>query len=383
MLSTSLTPFDPSDPVALAWAAARMSPLHGSEPGLPTDDLAALREVIGDARIVGLGEATHGTREHFRFKERIIRWLVEEEGFSVVAFEANMPEAERVNDFVRGGDGDVAALLGGMYFWTWNTEEVAELVTWMREYNIARERGDGLGGEPGGDALADDARAGEAVDGGEVGPPLSFVGFDMQSAGVSREIVRAYVRDHDPGWLGELDAAYEALGAAQRGGAFAYVFASLEGANVAGTTLSLHGAIRTENVVNGWAGLWISAHAPDGTVIANEQMRGSGPVGTQPWKEHEIGLDVPPEASSVTYGPLIAGSGGTAWFDRIELKRGGVPVRPAGPFDFEDDDEVAFTGRTPLPGFTDEVTDEEAFHGARSLRLRLPAQAQPSTLSKG
>ena len=94
-----------------------------------------LQKLIGNARIVSLGEATHGTREFFQLKHRMLEFLATEMGFTIFSIEANMPEAYRLNDYVLNGTGDPAQLLRGMYFWTWNTEEVLEMIRWMREFN--------------------------------------------------------------------------------------------------------------------------------------------------------------------------------------------------------------------------------------------------------
>jgi hypothetical protein len=71
-----------------------------------------------------MGEATHGSREFFQMKHRMLEFLAEKMGFTVFAIEANWPESLAVNDFVLNGEGDPAVALAGMYFWTWNTEEV-------------------------------------------------------------------------------------------------------------------------------------------------------------------------------------------------------------------------------------------------------------------
>jgi hypothetical protein len=99
--------------------------------------MQALKQLIGNARIVSLGEATHGTREFFQLKHRMLEFLATEMGFTIFSIEANMPEAYRLNDYVLNGTGDPAELLRGMYFWTWNTEEVLEMIRWMRAFNAS------------------------------------------------------------------------------------------------------------------------------------------------------------------------------------------------------------------------------------------------------
>ena len=149
-------------------------------------DLQPLRNVIGDARIVSLGEGTHGTREFFQMKHRLLEFLATEMGFTHFAIEANMPEAYRVNEYVLTGVGDPAELLEGMYFWTWNTREVLDMILWMRELN-ASGRG-----------------------------PVQFTGFDMQFSGVAAPIARAFLVKADPDSVPAADSAFaKALAAEQ------------------------------------------------------------------------------------------------------------------------------------------------------------------------
>jgi erythromycin esterase len=125
------------------------------------DDLTGLDRLIGDARIVALGEASHGTAEFFQMKHRLLEFLVERKGFTVFAIEGNWPEAQVADCFIKTGEGDAGAALAAMYFWTWQTEEVSALLHWMRHYNATR---------------------GER-------PVLSFAGFDMQYQNVAMQRV--------------------------------------------------------------------------------------------------------------------------------------------------------------------------------------------------
>ncbi|WP_257298572.1 erythromycin esterase family protein [Haloarchaeobius sp. FL176] len=114
--------------------------LDGTDPTAPLDDLAPLRDVLADVRVVGMGESTHGTRECFRFKHRLFRFLVAELDYQLFAIEANFSETLALNEYVVDGDGDPRDGLANIYFWTWATEEVLALVEWMREYNESRPR---------------------------------------------------------------------------------------------------------------------------------------------------------------------------------------------------------------------------------------------------
>ena len=161
----------------LAWVRRNAIPLTGVDAGAPAGDLQPLRASFADARIVALGEGTHGTSEFFRMKHRLTE-LLAGQGFTVFAIEANMPEARRMNDYVLSGRGDPAALLAGMYFWTWNTHEVLDLIEWMRAYN-ASGRG-----------------------------RMEFWGFDLQTPIVAMDSVRAFVAREDPSFTATLDTAY-------------------------------------------------------------------------------------------------------------------------------------------------------------------------------
>src|ERR1700761_354618 len=164
-LTTYATASDDQD--AIQWLRENAAPLQTVEAGHGFADLRPLGQMIGNARIVELGEATHGTREFFQLKHRLIEFLASQKEFTIFSIEANMPEAYRLNDFVLNGAGDPKQLLKGMYFWTWNTEEVLDMILWMREFN----------------------RSGKAR--------IEFTGFDMQTPTLPMETVRDFLVAHD------------------------------------------------------------------------------------------------------------------------------------------------------------------------------------------
>jgi erythromycin esterase-like protein len=104
------------------------------------DDYDPLLDLVGNARIVLLGEASHGTHEFYRARAEITRRLIEEKGFTAVAVEADWPDAYRVNRFVRAMSEDVTAneALGGFLrfpTWMWRNADVLDFVGWLREHN--------------------------------------------------------------------------------------------------------------------------------------------------------------------------------------------------------------------------------------------------------
>jgi erythromycin esterase-like protein len=112
-----------------------------AEPLPDIDDGAfgAMFDRFGDARVVLLGEASHGTSEFYRARAAITRRLIERHGFSIVAVEADWPDAAHIDRFVRGGKRQPYPPDSFERFprWMWRNEEVAAFVRWLRGWNDA------------------------------------------------------------------------------------------------------------------------------------------------------------------------------------------------------------------------------------------------------
>jgi erythromycin esterase-like protein len=139
-------------------------------------DYDPLLDLIGGARFVLIGEASHGTHEFYRQRALITRRLIAERGFTAVAVEADWPDAYRVNRFVRGtGDGATAidALAGFQRFptWMWRNADVLDFIGWLRAHN---------------DALPNDT------------PKAGFYGLDLYSLYSSIEAVLGYLDQVNP-----------------------------------------------------------------------------------------------------------------------------------------------------------------------------------------
>jgi erythromycin esterase len=137
-------------PGELAWLRQAIYPLKTYDPASASnEDLQILKKLIGDSKVIALGETTHGSSEIFKMKNRIIQYLSENKGFDIFSIEANMPESYKLNEYILEGRGNPTDLIKGMYFWTWRTQEVLNMVEWMRDRN-------------------------------ESGKKIVFTGFDMQ-----------------------------------------------------------------------------------------------------------------------------------------------------------------------------------------------------------
>ncbi|WP_019546277.1 erythromycin esterase family protein [Streptomyces sulphureus] len=110
------------------------------DPAAPLDDLAPLRPLIGDARVVALGESAHHVREFALLRHRLLRFLVERCGFDVYAFEAPYLASEALDAWVCGGPGDLAELTGSPAMALARSPAVHDALSWMREHNATAER---------------------------------------------------------------------------------------------------------------------------------------------------------------------------------------------------------------------------------------------------
>jgi erythromycin esterase-like protein/predicted phosphoribosyltransferase len=158
----------PSSPVAVL--RERAQPLKGDP-----SQYDALLDGIGDARVVLLGESTHGTHEFYRERAFITRRLITEKGFSAVAIEADWPDTYRINRYVRGTSDDEEAIqslgdFGRFPTWMWRNADVLDFIGWLRTHNEAQP----------------------------VGKRAGVYGLDLYSLRASMEAVLKYLDKVDP-----------------------------------------------------------------------------------------------------------------------------------------------------------------------------------------
>ena len=144
--------------------------------GIPAD-YDSLLGLIGDARFVLLGEASHGTHEFYRERAQITKRLIREKGFTVIAVEADWPDAYRVNRYVQGqgSDRDAAEALAGFKrfpSWMWRNADVLDFIGWLRTHNDRLVTGSST--------------------------KVGFYGLDLYSLHASIEAVLAYLDKVDP-----------------------------------------------------------------------------------------------------------------------------------------------------------------------------------------
>ena len=160
-----------TDPTLREALTDTLHPLTGA-----TEDYDRVMDLVGDARFVLLGEASHGTHEFYRERAEITKRLIQEKGFTAIAVEADWPDAYRVNRYVRRENNDVDAIEALTDFkrfptWMWRNTVVVEFVEWLRAHN---------------DTLSPGATK------------IGFYGLDLYSLRASMEAVLRYLEKIDP-----------------------------------------------------------------------------------------------------------------------------------------------------------------------------------------
>jgi erythromycin esterase len=171
-----------SRPDTRDWVLANSFAFSTDDPSAPLAELEPLRAKVGNATIVGLGEATHGTREFQRMKHRIVQFLVSEMGFSHFGMEAPFSSAMMFDHYLQTGEGDPAHLLEAWYMWPWATEELLELIKWMRSWNAAGNT-----------------------------PKVHFYGVEFPDLALAIDTVKAFVKRMDPATGEHVDSLYDCL----------------------------------------------------------------------------------------------------------------------------------------------------------------------------
>ena len=143
--------------------------------------------VVPEASITALGEATHGNVEFQKMKLTLFKELVDQ-GYQAFALEANYGDCAVVNDWIQGGEGTLEEMTQMLSFRIYHTNQMAELLSWMREYNAQ---------------ISDDKK-------------LRFYGFDLQGMHEEAKYILSYCRENNitemeeyASWLEELDMSID------------------------------------------------------------------------------------------------------------------------------------------------------------------------------
>ncbi|WP_166345696.1 erythromycin esterase family protein [Phytoactinopolyspora limicola] len=135
---TGLLAADAETSAVVAELDQHAQPVASTNPTDPLDDLEPFGDMIGEATIIGVGEATHGSHEFRTLGHRLFRYLVDHHGFSTVSAELSWSTGLRLNHYVLTGQGDVRRILTEELqreYSFFRTAEIVDLLEWMRAYN--------------------------------------------------------------------------------------------------------------------------------------------------------------------------------------------------------------------------------------------------------
>ena len=123
-----------------------------AQPFNANEDLSRIIEAIGEAKIVMLGEASHGTSEFYTVRAELSKRLIKEKGFSLIAVEGDWPSAQQVNRYIKGRTDnekdahEVVKAFTRWPTWMWANEEIAEFIHWLKMHNAQNEQKTGFYG---------------------------------------------------------------------------------------------------------------------------------------------------------------------------------------------------------------------------------------------
>lgn len=174
----------------VAWMDQNAVPIGSTDPDEAPGDLPALPCVLDGVRVVGMGEVTHGTREFFRLRHRLLRRLVTEMGFTILAIEGGYSAAQVIDDYVANGTGERSAVLAAFGHAMWDVEEIGEALDWIRAHN---------------ESVPDSKK-------------VRFHGLDVWNSRAGRAEVLAYLRRVAPERLPAVEGAFHAVASSETHG---------------------------------------------------------------------------------------------------------------------------------------------------------------------
>jgi erythromycin esterase len=165
-----------------------LAPLSTLDPRAGLDDLGFVQALVGNARVVAIGESTHYTHEFYQLRHRLTRYLIERLGFTAIAFESGFSEAFVTDGWIGGAPGRLADVqAAGLTYLFGQCAEMADMLSWLRGLNARRPW------------------------------PVRFYGVDLPaSCGSLQPALRAverYLADADPAWVPHLARLRELAGA--------------------------------------------------------------------------------------------------------------------------------------------------------------------------
>ncbi|SFR85963.1 erythromycin esterase [Halomicrobium zhouii] len=159
------------------------------------ENLDAVANRLAESAIVGIGEASHGVSEFKSIPRLLVRRLVSDHSYRLIAMEGTLGEFAPVNAYVTEGEGDLESALSALEFHFWGSDQVREMLAWLRAFNEGRPRDD----------------------------RVAVRGYDAQFYDVNARALRTYLERVDPDFLTEIADSLEPLTTRSHGSASAYM----------------------------------------------------------------------------------------------------------------------------------------------------------------
>ena len=175
-----LTAREAVEPAAANWMKSHLVPFETDVP--TSEELKPLLAKLSSARLIGLGESTHGDHQSQVFKSHVIRHLIADQGMDQVVFEINRSAGQALDDYVNQGKGDFSDVIrkGGV-FKIWQTDDFASLIGWIRGYVK------------------------------QTGKPVQIYGIDCQLPGTDLKVVVSFLRKVEPALATRTSKTYQSL----------------------------------------------------------------------------------------------------------------------------------------------------------------------------
>jgi erythromycin esterase-like protein len=276
--------------------------LRSTVPSSGFEDLQALDALFEGARIVAVGEGTHGTREFVSMRWRLMEYLAEHHGFRLFLLEEDLIGAEKLNQYVVDGLGDPYDLVVKLNDWgqEWGkrVREQVELLLWAREFNRGRR------------------------------DPVHFLGFDAKRLDRAMSAVVSCVLPNGGTLATEIERRYAQYRDLDEGNIArrpANVSVEIPFPEGDSELVKLSGWIRTDQIERGWAGLLLRIEGEDKHALSTDMLDHGAPSSSTPWTRFEIEARAPEETVRLVAGGFSVGTG-TACFDEVELSVNGEAI---------------------------------------------------------
>lgn len=152
-------------PKQVEWLSRHISTIAPLSTGKPDQDLPVIANAIGDAKIIGVGEPTHGTSEVTKLKTSLLEYMVKQRGFTTLALEESIATCDQMNRLLHTETPALKdSLLSMPFYKLWKTQEMLDLLVWVNRYNLSHDQ------------------------------KIKFIGIDMEDLGLknSRGMLRDY-----------------------------------------------------------------------------------------------------------------------------------------------------------------------------------------------